>query len=257
MTGRETRRGVGILNAVHRAARKLGMQPFESRRYTQTPGWLTLWGVGAPDRGAARQAHVESGHSAILWDLGYVGRYRPNAYVRVSIDHDHPWRLLDRTPPAPERWDVHGIELRDDHDPNGHIVMVGLGNKSRVVGTADLWEAETAERLRQRFPKRRIVYRPKPKSEARPCGFEVDERPLIEDVLRGAALVVCKHSNVAVDAAIAGVPFECDDGAAYWLKGKDFTPFNRLDFLRRLAWWQWREDEAEEAMQFIRRVSEA
>ena len=35
----------------------------------------------------------------------------------------------------------------------------------------------------------------------------------IADVLNGCSVVVCRHSNVAVDACIAGVPVECEGGA--------------------------------------------
>ena len=74
----------------------------------------------------------------------------------------------------------------------------------------------------------------------------------IEQVLAGARLVVCRHSNVAVDAVIAGVPFECEDGAAYWLQGKPYTVENRLDLLHRLCWWQWTCYEAPAAWRFIK-----
>ena len=77
----------------------------------------------------------------------------------------------------------------------------------------------------------------------------------IADLLRGASLAACRHSNVAVDAVVAGVPFEAVDGAAMWLAGKDYTPANRLDFLRRLAWWQWKASEAHLAWDFAKEVA--
>ena len=73
--------------------------------------------------------------------------------------------------------------------------------------------------------------------------------------MRGARLVVCRHSNVAVDAVIAGVPVECEDGAAYWLRDKPYTPEVRRDFLDRLAWWQWKPEECMKAWEFIRRMA--
>ena|SRR3990167_7173708 len=73
----------------------------------------------------------------------------------------------------------------------------------------------------------------------------------IEALLKGASLVVVRHSNVSVDATIAGVPFECEDGAAVWLTQKDYTPENRLNFLRRVAYWQWHKGEVKEAWRFL------
>jgi hypothetical protein len=85
-----------------------------------------------------------------------------------------------------------------------------------------------------------------------PC--ETDASSTIEQLLCGASLIVCRHSNVAIDGAIAGVPFECEDGAAAWLKPQPYTRENRLRFLCRLSWWQWRPDEAGEAWAFIRGI---
>jgi hypothetical protein len=59
--------------------------------------------------------------------------------------------------------------------------------------------------------------------------------------MRGCSLVVCRHSNVAIDACIAGVPVECDDGAAFALYRNGPQPDEnaRREFLGRLAWWNW------------------
>jgi hypothetical protein len=66
--------------------------------------------------------------------------------------------------------------------------------------------------------------------------------------------VCCFHSSVAVDAVVAGVPYEAEEGAATWLLGKPFTTESRLDFMRRLAWWQWRPSEAPLAWAFFKRI---
>lgn len=72
----------------------------------------------------------------------------------------------------------------------------------------------------------------------------------IEKALQGCSLVVCRHSNVAVDAIIAGVPVVCYDGAANAIYNSELTKIVepvaepiRLKFLRNLAWWQWRDSE--------------
>ena len=143
------------------------------------------------------------------------------------------------------------MPLREHADPAGPIILVGLGTKSRTYLNDEDWESRTLARLEQRFPNRRILHRPKPGHGYTKLHCERDTTTPIAELLRGASLVVCRHSNVAVDAAIDGVPFECEDGAAAWLTGKPFTPEQRLDFLRRLAWWQWRVTEAPLAWAFI------
>jgi hypothetical protein len=71
--------------------------------------------------------------------------------------------------------------------------------------------------------------------------------------LAGASLVICRHSNAAIEACIAGVPVECSGGAAHWLYSRTPRPTTeeRLDFLYRLAWWQWRFIEMKSAWLFL------
>lgn len=220
--------------------------------------WLVMYGIGRAPRSDWRDTQLAAGGRVLVWDLGYVGRQKLTGYMRMSIDEDHPrLSLVDATAPDPSRWNVHKIALREDFDPDGHIVLVGLGRKSRAYIHEPLWEAWALESVRLRYPERRVVYRPKPDGKNQfPIldGVEVNTRSSIEEVLRGASLVVCRHSNVAVDAAIAGVPFEAYGGIALWLKSRAFTPVTRLDFLRRLAWWQWRASEAGDAWHFAKEI---
>lgn len=214
--------------------------------------WLVLYGVGRPPRDEWRKDQIASGGHVLLTDLGYFGRQKITGYLRVSIDQDHPQKWLDRTVPDSSRWDAHRIKLREDHDQNGHIILAGLGRKSWVYYRDQEWEARKLKELRERYPDREIVYRPKPGSPALNLDCRVNEHSPIEELLRGASLVACKQSNVAVDAIVAGVPYECEDGAAMWLQGKPYTRENRLDFLRRLCWWQYRPSEARECWGFIK-----
>lgn len=234
-----------ILGAMIEAARDDGVSLTVTKRYTGCAPYLMLWGVGRAEYMTARERHLAGGGHAILWDMGYVGRGKHDAYVRVTIDHDHPWRELDRTPADPIRWESFGIPLREDANPDGHVVLACLGRKSVAAFHLEGWDDRALSRLRRRFPTADLVRREKPRSR---YAYITP----IEDVLRGARLVVCRHSNVAVDAVIAGIPFECEDGAAYWLREKPYTVENRLDFLHRLCWWQWTCYEAPAAWRFIK-----
>lgn len=242
-----------LLKALSRGARDAGLCPMETMDYTGRAPWLALWGVGRAHHLEARARHLAAGGRVIMWDMGYVGRGKYDAYCRVSIDDVHPWRWLDRTPPDPSRWDAFGIALREDADPAGHVILAGMGPKSHAMLECFDWEAFELERLRGRFPGVEIRYRPKPRREVLALGVPPDTRP-IEKSLRGAQLLVCRHSNCALDAAIAGVPFECEDGAAYWLMGKPFTVANRLDLLRRVCWWQWTCYEMPAAWRFLKEM---
>lgn len=223
-----------------------------SKKYTGKYDLLVIYGVGNPERHLNRIAHVASDRRVFCWDMGYFGRKKPRGYLRISIDADHPQAWLTDTTPDPSRWREHDIRLREDYKRNGHIVLVGLGPKSKVhhgIKVLD-WERNKLEELKVRFPAARILFRPKPRRIFPNLRCETDSTSPIEDVLRGARLVVCRHSNVAVDAIVAGIPYECEDGAAIWLKD-GATVEERLDFLYRLSWWQWRPDEADLAWQFL------
>lgn len=222
-----------------------------TRRWERWAPNLMTYGLGHPLRRHWTEAHKAQGGRLVGWDLGYWHRDVPVAFsMRCTLDDDHPHRWIRDEPGA--RWDGAAIDLREDADPDGPIVLVGLGRKQRaMMGLhGQEWETRTLVGLRGRYPGRRVVYRPK-HPEGFP-GLDVMEGP-IESVLRGASLVACHHSNVAVDACIAGVPVECEDGAAFALYRGNPAPSRdqRLAFLRSLAWWQWTPLEARSAWDYL------
>jgi hypothetical protein len=243
-----------LIYALIDAARSYGDQVMVTKAYKGEADLLVVYGPGAPERALARVRHKASGKNAILWDLGYFGKGgNRNGWLRCSINHDHPQAFLDKTNPEPTRWASMGIPLREDYELGGHILLIGLGRKSRsYLGEPD-WETNKYQEIIAKYPGQRVLYRPKPGHPAPPIeNIEVNISSPIQTLLKGASLVVCRHSNVAVDAVIAGVPFDCEDGAAIWLKDKPYTRENRLDFLRRLAWWQWQPREVLTAWRFLR-----
>lgn len=245
--------GEPMLKALVVAARAAGDKVIETTSFRGGSDWLVLFGVGAEVNHKARRAQIAAGGRVLHWDLGYIGREKVVGHLRMSIDTDHPQQWLEKTPGDGSRLQRLNVVLREDADPAGPILLIGLGQKSRAYLRQPQWEQMTFQKLRQRFPSARIIFRPKGNDDLRlPC--DVDPSTPIADLLRGASLVVCRHSNVAVDAAIAGVPFEAENGAAMWLKNRDFTPENRIEFLRRLAWWQWKSKEAAQAWAFAKQV---
>lgn len=245
-----------MLKAMTQAIRKSGCKVRETTAYAGDSDLLLLFGVGAPTHAIARQKHVDSGRHALLFDLGYFSRKKITGYVRMTIDHDHPQAYIGRTTPKPGRWALHGIALREDYKADGPVILVGLGRKARsYLGEPD-WEVKEYQRIKREYPGREIIYRPKPRHPYPPINCKVDQDSKIEDLLKGASLAACRHSNVAVDAIIAGVPFDAIDGAAMWMKGKDYLPETRLDFLRRLSYWQWKSTEADQCWKFAQSMLE-
>ena len=218
---------------------------------------LVTYGTGHPERRIGWLAHLRKGGRCIGLDLGYWNRTGRDAAMRVTLDADHCNRWI--RPEDPERFDREGIRLREDHDPKGPIIVVGTTKKDGVISGAKPMEWELAKfaQLATAYPKREIVYRPKRARDQRPHGYRFDLREDIRQVIKGASLVVCKHSNVAVDACIAGIPVACDDGAASALYTGDLcnptkpTKAQRLEFLRSLAHWQYRPSEAAQCWDYL------
>lgn len=249
-----TTKGARMLNALAECAPR-------PCRVVDTPsgnaGVLVIYGAGNPGRKALADQHKARGGRLVLWDIGYFAQQHFVGAMRFSIDRMHPSpQLLDLAPEDGSRWAKLGLPLREDCNPRGPIIIVGLGQKSRAIlpPGQKQWETLAYQKLRKRFPRHEIVLRPKPRGHGHPpLPCRIDSTSPIEQVLKGASLVVVKHSNVALDAVVAGIPFEAEDGAACWLADKPYTPANRLALLQRTMWFNYHASEAVQAWQMIER----
>jgi hypothetical protein len=259
------RNAADFMRSLISACPRAGMKALPFEEYRGEGDWLVIYGAGGDDRAEPWRRHLESGRRVILWDLGYWQRDPVKSRLwRMSIDEWHPQDLLSAVEPNPSRYLASQVgPLREDAKDDGHILLCGLGKKSRkfLGHRRDTWEMKTLSKIRAAYPGRRIVYRPKPGQLETLPDVEVSRHVRIEEALKGASLVVCRHSNVAVDAAIAGVPCVCEDGAGAYLYGSDVanpktpTREERQDFVYRLAWFQWGAWEAHEALKFARKLT--
>jgi hypothetical protein len=220
-----------------------------TRAYRGGRRTLVVYGAGLPARRHAVHQHRRQGGRVVFWDLGYWDR---DAAMRLAIDTLHPSAAQLAASPAAAR---RTHRLRSDAKAGGPVVLVGVGLKScELYGLRPLeWERRTLQRLLAEQPQRPVRWRPKGRDVVHLPGAQTSAGGAIDDVLRGASLVVCRHSNVAIDACIAGVPVQCEDGAALALyqDNPEPTPEQRADFLARLSWWNWFPAEARAAWQFI------
>ncbi len=243
-----TSKGTRMLQAMADTA------PMPCRVVTEPSGnakVLMIYGPGHVVRKKQAEQHIAAGGHLVLWDMGYFAQTHCVGAMRLSIDHWHPQAMLDRVPLDGSRWDALGVPLRSDYNVKGPILLIGLGPKTRAIMDDKTWERKTFDKLRRRFPRTNIVFRPKPGRPHPVLPCRADKTTRIEVLLRGASLVVCRHSNVSLDATVAGVPFECSDGAACWLRGKPYTPANRLELLQRVMQFNWRAEEAAQAWRVI------
>lgn len=215
---------------------------------------LVMYGAGADWRQAILRKHLAAGGRAALWDLGYWDR---EDAMRLSIDAMHVTNAsLAATNGAARR----RFALREDADPRGPILLAGVGAKTAAMAGAPplAWERSALARIHSRFPGSRVLWRPKGRLPNHLEGTTLCHGQSIEAAMAGCSLVVCKTSNVAVDACVAGLPVWCEGGAAHSLYGDNPSSPSREqreDFLRRLSWWNWRPSEAEQAWRWIREAT--
>jgi hypothetical protein len=238
-------KGIRMLEAMVNAS------PFEvawvGRAYQGKGDLLMTYGIGHPHRNMWWRDHMMNGGRSVLWDRGYFKR-KDAGYMRMSIDAEHPSRWL--RPEHPGRFDAQGIELREDYNPNGPAVIAGLGVKALSLyklGSLE-WERGAAAELAGRP----LLYKPKRSTDRKLPGVPVCLGS-IEDALRGASLLRCRHSNTAIDACIAGVPVICDEGAALALYRDNPQPTReqRKRFLDSLAFWNWKPEEADACWTYL------
>lgn len=214
---------------------------------------LMMYGPGAPRRMPIIKAHLAAGGRVAMWDLGYWNR---ETAMRLSIDALHPKPEHLAMAPAARR----AFVLREDSKPDGPVLLIGLGAKSVFaygIKAPMVWERARLKELRRRVPERQIHWRPKGDKPTPPLpGTVMAHSMTIEKALRGCSLVVCRHSNVAVDACVAGIPVECEDGAALALYRDNPAPTaeQRMEFLGRLSWFEWDRSEAPAAWAWVQNV---
>lgn len=251
-------KAIRFLRALYEAAEPLGIEARYFDQY-QPCDVLILYGLGGPDRLPIAESHRAQGKLFFAFDLGYWGREDKDRVFRLSINSNHPSNVMAGPRPDSRRFDAAGLSITNVFDPDGPVMLIGNSTKSRVFGT-DGWAAERSKEIRSVFGERQLIYRPKPKHPIEPkTRYDLLSSGPVEEALIGVSLVVCRHSNVAIDACLMGVPVVCEGGAGaeiYPNRLEDYrkqpSAETRLEFLHRLAWWQYRSSEADLAWQAIR-----
>ncbi len=204
-----------------------------------------------------------AGKKAIYIDLGYWTRRirsRHDGFHKLVVNDRHPTEYLMARPHTSQRFEQHGVPILPWRKEGRHILVAGMSAKAAAAEglRANSWEQQTIRRLRA-LTKRPIVYRPKPNWKAARAieGSAFDRATPIEGLLRDCHAVVTHHSNVAVEALLAGVPVFCDKGVASLLGSKGLAsieqplmPEGREQWAHNLAWTQWSVDEMKQGLAF-------
>lgn len=195
---------------------------------------------------------------AVYVDLGYWGRReggRWTGYHKIAVNARHPTAYYRTPQHDSSRFARFGLPLRAWTGRGSHILLAGMGDKgARAEGyEPEAWERWVLSELR-RYTDRPIVYRPKPSwKAARPIEgtrFSSKARE-VEQELAGAWAVVTHHSNVAIEAQLAGVPTFCWYGVAAEQSLQDLSMIesprrpddSRAAWCADIAWCQWSVEE--------------
>lgn len=226
-----------------------------------------MWGAGGNVQQDRARRQRRNGGQVIFFDLGYFGRSNATSAdsIRLSINGNHPQKYAHLAPKDPSRFNKLPFNIEALYKPDGHIVLCGLGRKSRqLYGYNGMeWERKMVSRIKEAFPESLITYRPKPKHDESLVGTRKGNAGTIRDVINGASLVVCHHSNVSIDCALLGVPCVCFDGLGSNLWGNVIeegielpSVEERKAFLENAAWFNWYIHESPEILHFIDSIAE-
>lgn len=257
ITPASKKRGSNLLRAMYDGRGKIEAK-IVSHYEPDPEAVLMLYGMGGSDRLPFAMDHMANGGRVVAWDAGYWNRKLSDMErnYRISIDGLHPPQFIMQGPnPGPDRFIKSGMAIKPRGKSKGYVLLAGNGPKSNAIGAGG-WTAQKSRELRKFVPETPIAYRPKPKKpfESDIIFDHVSTGP-IEQAIGHAQLVVCRHSNVAVDACLQGVPVVCDDGAAAAIYPKRLqdsenqpTDAIREEFLHRLAHWQYSPRECAQGL---------
>lgn len=197
--------------------------------------------------------YIEAGKKVVFVDLGYWHR-RQNGrwlgYHKISINARHPNAYLMNREFSAGRFERFKIPILPWRTKGNAIIVAGMSAKSAESYNLkpEQWERWAVEELR-RYTKRPILYRPKPSwLQAKPIeGSELQRTTQpIGRALRDCHAIVTHHSNVAVDAILAGVPAFCWGGVAESMSLQDlslieepYRPTGRAQWASNIAYCQW------------------
>ncbi len=265
------RRSRLIAHAMHKGIRRYEAQVelLPDHRYRQPRHDIAIfYGLAGNLRRVFHEYRAE-GRKAVYIDLGYWGRRNKNrydGYHKLSLNGRHPTDYFQAVPHPADRFEHFGIDIAPWRQSGRHIIVAGMSAKGATCEgfVPQQWEGQTITALR-RLTDRPIVYRPKPSwIGAKPiAGSTFQPGIALVDALDNAWAVVCHHSNIAIDAILAGVPVVCTQGVATKIASGDLScieslpmPDNRAQWAADIAYAQWSMDEMESGAAWLHLAEE-
>lgn len=203
---------------------------------------------------AAMREFTARGKPVVYLDLGYWQR---DTHFKVSVGARHPTTHFQKVKHSFDRFERLGVAKPKPWKINeaGHILIAALSKKAawaEHAGEHGEFEREVVQKLRA-VSSRPITIRHKTSPNA---SFQIPGttmstlREPLGSVLNGAWALVTRHSNVAVDALMAGIPCFSWYGVGSVLSSQDLEkieapiyPEGREQWAADVAYCQWTLDE--------------
>lgn len=247
-----------VANAMAEGAGRLGLTfdhlPSSTAPITPRHDVAVFYGLA----GGLRQIYEQyrKSRKVLFLDLGYFGRRkrtRYDGYHKLVLNDRHPTAYFQEREHSIDRFRAHGIQIQPWRKGGKHVLVIGMSAKAAAHDgfQPQQWERETIAQLAA-LTDRPIIYRPKPNwTESRPIpGSHYGVHTPLAEHFADAHCVVAHHSNVAVDALLAGIPCICPAGVASALSLQDLTqietpirPEGREQWAADLAFTQYSLDE--------------
>lgn len=211
-------------------------------------------------RGIAFAKQREKNLPVVVLDSGYINRGDgPYDYYSVGLNGLNGRAEFHNENSPRDRLDKLNLEVKPWKDGK-FIILCGQVPWDASVQNVNImeWYDKALDAIANNTDKP-VIFRPHPRAKMHcPKGLPRSNATFAEDCKR-AHCFITYNSNSAVEAAIRGVPvFAFDKGSmAYPIANKDFGDLNkpikpeREQWLRNLAYAQWKPEEMREAWQHL------
>lgn len=207
--------------------------------------------------------------TAVYIDLGYwkrriTGKY--DGYHKIAVNSRHPTAYFQICQHDDKRFQQMDIEIKPWQAAGEHILLAGMSGKAAWAEgfKPEAWERQAARQLRL-ATSRKILYRPKPNWSGATIipGTFYQRNVELKDNLANCHAVVTHHSNIAVDAILAGIPAFSEQGVASVMSCKEISSIdmptmsmNREQWAADIAWCQFTMAEMETGLPWAHLKSE-
>jgi hypothetical protein len=202
---------------------------------------------------AIMKGYTEAGKAAVYLDLAYWHR---DTHYKVAVGARHPTVYFQRRRHPADRRQFFGVvpKAYKQQPKDAPILFAGLSQKAAWAENEGPWgqyEARAIASIR-RYTTRPIIYRTKVRGTAKPIPGTIhsDLTKLLQPLLEKAHCVVTRHSNVAVDGLVEGIPCFAWHGVGSVMGLQDvskietpYYPEDREQWLNDVAYCQWSMDE--------------